>query len=168
MVPPKASRPYMPGYGIQGPDEGTGLLPWSWAQERLASSRNYWVVTLWPDGRPHAMAVWGVWDEDSVFWFTTGVRSRKARNIANDPRCVVTTAEEERPVVLEGRAEIRTRRTEIERVLGLVNAKYGTEYGLEMMDPERNATIRVSPQWAFGLDASDFTGSPTRWVFEDS
>src|SRR5262249_26976380 len=51
----RASRPYMPGYGLLGPDEGTGLLPWPWAEERLTSSRNYWVVSLWPDGRPHAM-----------------------------------------------------------------------------------------------------------------
>ena len=26
----------MPGYGVVGPEEGSGLLPWSWAQERLA------------------------------------------------------------------------------------------------------------------------------------
>jgi hypothetical protein len=36
---PRASRPYMPGYGIQGPDEGSGLLPWSWAEQRLTESR---------------------------------------------------------------------------------------------------------------------------------
>ena len=35
MGEPHASRPYMPGYGLLGPDEGTGLLPWSWAEERL-------------------------------------------------------------------------------------------------------------------------------------
>src|SRR5690606_27626478 len=33
-VEPVAERPYMPGYGIVGPDEGSGLLPWSWAVER--------------------------------------------------------------------------------------------------------------------------------------
>ena len=59
----------MPGYGIAGPSEGTGLLPWAWAEERLSGSRNYWAVTLWPDGRPHAMPVWGVWD-DASFWFS--------------------------------------------------------------------------------------------------
>jgi hypothetical protein len=58
MDQPRASRPYMPGYGIVGPTQGSGLLPWSWAEERLTASRNYWVASSWPDGRPHAMPVW--------------------------------------------------------------------------------------------------------------
>ncbi len=32
---PRASRPYMPGYGILDAASGKGLLPWSWASERL-------------------------------------------------------------------------------------------------------------------------------------
>jgi hypothetical protein len=60
MDKPRASRPYMPGYGILGPTKGSGLLPWSWAEERLTASRNYWVASSWPDGRPHSMPVWGV------------------------------------------------------------------------------------------------------------
>jgi hypothetical protein len=43
----------MPGYGVRRADQGTGLLPW--AEQRLIASRNYWVVSAWPDGRPHAM-----------------------------------------------------------------------------------------------------------------
>jgi len=41
MYPPQVSRPYMPGYGILDPDQGSGLLPWSWAAERMSSARNY-------------------------------------------------------------------------------------------------------------------------------
>src|SRR5205807_1130728 len=102
---PRASRPHMPGYRLRGPDEGTGLLPWAWAEERLAASRNYWVVTTWPDGRPHTMPVWGIWDAGAV-WFCTGGRSRKARNLAADPRCVVATEDALNPVVVEGSARI--------------------------------------------------------------
>jgi hypothetical protein len=106
MSEPRASRPYMPGYGVQGADEGAGLLPWAWAQGRLEASRNYWVTTLWPDGRPHSMPVWGVWD-DEVLWFSSSLGSRKARNVAGDPRCVIATEDANEPVVLEGRAEDR-------------------------------------------------------------
>src|SRR5947209_18432203 len=129
---PTSSRPHMPGYGIRPADEGTGLLPWSWAEQRLHASRNFWVVTLWPDGRPHAMQVWGVWDEQDCFWFTSSVRSRKALNVANDPRCTVATEDEQHPVVLSGAAEIRTSSAELARVLDLINAKYQTDYGLEL------------------------------------
>lgn len=163
-VEPKASRPYMPGYGIVGPTEGSGLLPWSWAVERLAGSRNYWVVTRWPDGRPHAMPVWGLWEQDA-FWFSSSLGSRKARNLNADPRCTVTTESAQEPVVLEGTAEIVTNPQALERMLALENAKYKTSYGIEMLDPAKNATIRVVPRWAFALDAADFTGSPTRWAF---
>src|ERR687885_452744 len=82
---PPASRPYMPGYGIVGPTEGSGLLPWSWAEQRLVASRNYWLASGRPDGRPHVMPVWGVWHQRSL-WFSSSRGSRKARNLAADPR----------------------------------------------------------------------------------
>ena len=165
LAEPRASRPHMPGYGIKGPDEGTGLLPWSWAADRLEASRNYWVTTLWPDGRPHAMPVWGVWDGEAV-WFSSGVRSRKARNLAADPRCVVTTEDAAEPVVVEGSAAIVVDADAIVRFADLMNAKYQAGMTVEFLDPRVNATIRVRPCWAFGIAHDDFTGSPTRWVFE--
>lgn len=169
MTEPRASRPHMPGYGVLPPSEGTGLLPWSWAEEKLADSRNFWVVTLWPDGRPHAMPVWGAWDrERGVFWFSSSARSRKARNIAADHRCVITSEDAANPVVIEGSAEVATARTEISRMLQLINRKYSTDYSLEFMDPATNATIRVRPRWAFGLAEDDFSGSPTRWTFQQA
>src|SRR5947208_2444549 len=85
MEIPHVSRPIMPGYGIAGPAEGSGLLHWSWAVERLTAARNYWVASVWPDGRPHIMAVWGMWD-DGTLWFTSSAGSRKVRNLTADPR----------------------------------------------------------------------------------
>jgi hypothetical protein len=154
----------MPGYGIRGPDEGTGLLPWSWAEERLAACRNYWLVTTWPDGRPHAMPIWGVWHAGAV-WFCTGGRSRKARNLAADPRCVVVTGEALNPAVVEGAARIRREDDELARFLDVYNAKYGTQIGRDFLDPGVNITVEVRPERAFGLLHDDFTGSPTRWTF---
>lgn len=168
MAEPRADRPHMPGYGTRGPMEGTGLLPWSWAEEQLDAARNFWVVTLWPDGRPHAMAVWAMWDrEHRWLWFTSSLGSRKARNVAGDPRCVATTENATDPVILEGRAEIVREARWIERVVELMNAKYGTSYGVDFLDPAAQATIRLRPERAFGLLGSDFTGSPTRWTFRD-
>ena len=154
----------MPGYGVVGPEAGGGLLSWRWAEDRLAASRNYWLATVWPDGRPHAMPVWGLWHE-RCFWFSSSVGSRKARNLRHDPRCVVATEDARDPVVMEGRAELVTELGELETVLELENGKYGTSYGIEMLDPAVNATFRVRPVWAFGLRQDDFTGSPTRWTF---
>lgn len=164
MDTPRASRPYMPGYGTLGPDQGSGLLPWSWAEQRLLASRNYWVASRWPDGHPHAMPVWGVW-HDGAFWFSSSRGSRKVRNLAADPRCVVTTENAVEPVVVEGLAEVVTDPGALATMLALENAKYHTNYGIELLDPAVNATIQVRPRWAFGLAEDDFTGSPTRWSF---
>ena len=156
-------RPHMPGYGVVGPDEGSGLLPWSWATERLQASRNYWVVTSSLEGLPHAMPVWGVWDEG--LWFSSSRASRKIRNLQSNPLCVVTTQDPASPVVVTGTATVVTESSELRRMITLVNAKYGTSYDLGTVDPESSATVRVAPSWVFGLDEQDFSGSPTRWAF---
>ena len=166
MEIPRVSRPYMPGYGISGPAEGSGLLHWSWVAERLTAARNYWVATVWPDGRPHVMPVWGMWD-DIMLWFTSAVGSRKIRNLTADPRCCITTEDASDPVVIEGMADITTEPAVLQRVIDLMNAKYHTDFGVDFLDPATNATVGVRPRRVFSLRAGDFTGSPTRWIFEE-
>ena len=56
---PKTTRPNIPGYGL--PDSKKGLLPWKWAEDRLKVSRQFWIATTRPDGRPHVMIVWALW-----------------------------------------------------------------------------------------------------------
>ena len=69
-------------------------------------------------------------------------------------------------MVLEGTAELITSPEGLETLLRRENEKYGTDYGIEMLDPEANSTFRVVPTWGFGLRQDDFQGSPTRWSFE--
>lgn len=165
MREPRAvSRPHMPGYPIRPPDQGTGLLPWSWAVERLTRSMDYWVATVRPDGRPHVMPVWGVWMDDRLL-FSTGLGSRKARNLRSDPRCSVTNDEPTEPVVVEGAAAQTTDRATIERYAAAVNAKYDVDISVEFYDPAGNGVFAVTPHTVVGLVEADFEGSPTRWTF---
>jgi PPOX class probable F420-dependent enzyme len=163
---PQATRPYMPGNGIVGPADGRGLLPWSWAEEHLVASRNYWVATVWPDGRPHVMPVEGIWHDQSL-WFASSVRSRKARNLRADPRCVVTTDNPIEPVVIEGVAEVTRDRGAIAELVARLNDKYSAKFTVAFLDPEVNATFRVLPHWVFSLNDKEFSDSPTRWEFPD-
>src|SRR6478609_10001176 len=103
---PDASRPYMPGYGIRPADEGSGLLPWPWAEAKLLASHDYWLGSSCPDGRPHLMPVWGIWMLQGL-WFSSSAGSRKALNLVADGRCTAATDDALNPVVLEGRAELR-------------------------------------------------------------
>jgi general stress protein 26 len=162
---PRASRPYMPGYGTVAADSGSGLMAWSDAARALTESVNYWLATAGgPGGAPHLMPVWGVWHAREL-WFSSGGRSRKVRNIEADPRCTASTEDAEHPVIVSGVASIVVDPAEIATFLELLNAKYDTSYGLDFLDPAVNATVRLRPEWAFALRHEDFTGSPTRWRF---
>jgi hypothetical protein len=154
----------MPGYGIEPATAGPGLLPWSWAEERLRESHDYWLATVRPGGAPHLMPVWGVWLDDAL-WFSSGLGSRKARNIEADARCSIATDSALDTVVIEGDVERVVDLDVIATFLAASNAKYAVDYDLDFLDPTVNGTYRVAPGWAFALDHDDFTGSPTRWRF---
>jgi nitroimidazol reductase NimA-like FMN-containing flavoprotein (pyridoxamine 5'-phosphate oxidase superfamily) len=164
MTEPVATRPYMPGYGVLPADAGRGLLPWSWAEERLARSHDYWLATVTPDGLPHLMPVWAVWHEHKL-WFSSSNASRKARNLKAQPGCTLSTEDPLEPVVAAGRAERIQDHQALMAMLAAENAKYGTDYGPEMVDPAANSVYALRPNWVFALDSRDFTGSPTRFVF---
>lgn len=155
----------MPGYGILPHDEGMGLLPWSWAGERLLHSHDYWLATISADGRPHVMPVCAVWS-DGMLWASSALGSRKARNLVSDGRCTITTDDALEPVVMEGHAEVEQDPAPIGAFLDAMNAKYGTSYEPSFLDPGVNATFRIAPEVVFGLTEEDFAGSPTRWTFD--
>jgi nitroimidazol reductase NimA-like FMN-containing flavoprotein (pyridoxamine 5'-phosphate oxidase superfamily) len=164
MAQPSAARPYMPGYGIAAATEGGGLLPWAWAAERLTSSHDYWLASVSPEGLPHLMPVWGVW-QDGLLWFSSSNGSRKARNLAVRSRCSVATDNPLEPVVVQGRARRVTDPAELTAMLAAENSKYGTSYGPDVVDPASNSVFALRPDWVFALDSSDFSGSPTRFTF---
>ena len=111
------------------------------------------------------MPVWAIWHAGAL-WFSSSNQSRKARNLANDRRCVLTTQDPENPVVVEGAAESLVAQSDLETLLAIENAKYGTSYGIEMLDPALNSAFRVRPRWVFALQSERFTATPTRWVFD--
>lgn len=110
------------------------------------------------------MPVWGLWLQEAI-WFSTGLRSRKARNLAADPRCVVATDDAVRPVVVEGRARQRTEPETIRTFLAAINAEYDSNLSEDFLDPKVNGVFEVRPTWVFGLDDEAFETSPTRWSF---
>ena len=164
MPEPAADRPVMPGYGVLPAAEGSGLIAWAEAERRLTVSRDYWCATVRPDGAPHVMPVWAVW-LDRRLWFSSGLRSRKARNLAADPRCTLTTDDARNPVVVDG---VVTRIVEPEPIgafVAAVNAKYAAGVTVDFQDPAVNGTFAVTPRRVIALSDGDFTGSPTRWTF---
>jgi hypothetical protein len=166
MTEPKASRPYWPDALENPTDATTGLKPWSWALVRLEKSHNYWIATSRPDGRPHLMLVWGIWWQDT-FWFSTGPRARKAKNIAVNPHCVIATEKADEAVILEGTVEEIKDRAIWKTVCQEYDRKYGGNV-LPLLESSGGNVYRVQPRMAFGQDehAENFTESVTRWTFD--
>jgi general stress protein 26 len=148
------------GYGIASSEQG--VLPWSWAEERLAASRNYWIVTADDGGRPHAMPVWGLWLEGAV-WFSSDRDSRKARNIARRPGIVVHLESGDQAVIVEGRAEEVGDRSALEPFARAYKDKYGFRFDL---DHPVGLVYRVRPGAVFGWRERDFPLTATRWLFD--
>jgi general stress protein 26 len=160
----------MSDYGV--PTDPAGALPWGWAEERLVRNRNYWVVTASASGRPHALPVWGVWLTDTErFWFSCSPGARKARNIAENPQCVVAVDDTIECVSVEGRARI-VDPTGAGSVADPAVAAYVQKY---WEDPSvhaemeaflrSHAIIEFTPERAFGIIERDveFAQRATRW-----
>jgi hypothetical protein len=161
---PKPSRPRAPGYGF--PETTKGLLSWSWAEQRLKKSHNYWITTVKPDGAPHTMVVWGLW-QDGRFLFSTGSKSRKARNLAENPKCIVCNEHAHEAIIVEGVAEIADVAAR-KKMLPAYERKYKFDMSsmkddiLSMKEP----VFAVRPRVVFAMWEKHFQSKSTRWTFE--
>ena len=162
---PRAGRPFAPGYGIVGADDGDGLLPWSWVAGKMNRCRTFWVVTIHggkehgTGPRPHVMPVWGVWLDDA-FFFSTGRTSRKGQNLAANPACTVTNDDGREAVIVQGEAKPVAENATLERVASAYKKKY-------KMDPRGmgEPIFAVRPGKVFGFIEKSFPKSATRWTF---
>lgn len=144
----------MPGYGIH--ENTKDVLPWSWGVDLLNRARNPVLSTVRPDGRPHAMPLWGLW-LGHVYCFSTAITSVKSENLKKNPACVITADDGDDAVILEGRAEISP-------LPDGFTAAYKEKYG-ETIDEGPIWILR--PTVAFAFQATeDFPKTATRWVFE--
>ncbi|MEO6713306.1 MAG: pyridoxamine 5'-phosphate oxidase family protein [Mycobacteriales bacterium] len=160
--PFSTDRPDLPGYGLAPADGGEGLLPWSWAVEKVEHARNYWVATSSPSGVPHLAAVWGVWVGGALY-FSTGKQTVKARNLAASARCVVSTEGADEAVVVHGVAE----RVGDPAAVDYVRKVYVEKYGEGFPDATEEPLFAVAPRIVVGTmsDPARFTTTATRWHF---
>jgi nitroimidazol reductase NimA-like FMN-containing flavoprotein (pyridoxamine 5'-phosphate oxidase superfamily) len=158
--------------------EGAVATGWAQARAGLAEADVYWLSTVRPDGRPHVTPLIGIW-LDGALYFCTGPAERKAKNLAQNPHCILTTGRNSLDgldLVVEGEAAKVVDEAELARVADTYESKYGrrftapegTWFGLG--DAIRSGDVlvcRVAPTTAFGFGkGTQF--SQTRWQFSDS
>ena len=162
-IGPVADRPLFPEGYIQGE---TALLPWTWAEERLAKAGNYWFCTTRPDGRPHVVPAWAVW-MDGAIYFDGSPETRRARNLARNPAITVHLENGSEAVIVDGDSEPVGKPDPqwAGRLADAFAAKYEAAFGYRP-DPKQwdeGGLWRVRPRTVLGW--SDFAKDPTRWRF---
>jgi uncharacterized pyridoxamine 5'-phosphate oxidase family protein len=150
--------------------EGATATPWAEAVGRLEEAKTYWLSTVRPDGRPHVTTLFAVWLEGALY-FCTGKTERKARNLADNANCVITTGcnvLEGVDLVIEGEAVQVSDEANLRRVADRYAAKYGWQYtvrdGAFYGEGGRAEVYEVTPTTAFGFSKGE-SFSQTRWRF---
>jgi hypothetical protein len=151
-----------PLYGLKPRKQ---YLPFSYAQKRLARSRNYWICTTRPDGRPHSIPVWGFWIDGAVY-FGTASSSRKARNLAHNPAVSLHLNSGDDVVILEGAA------VKVDLSDKLTFKKLDTasrsKYKMPLMVVPESVVYSVRPRVVLAWTEKDFPNNATRWTFDSA
>jgi hypothetical protein len=158
-------------------------IPWSRAERQLDAQiheeghgTTHWLATTSPDGQPHVAAVGALW-VDGEFYFTSGPRTRKSRNLAENPSCAISVSLGDIDVVISGTARKVTDQPTLQRLARLYEAqgwpaKVGdaaitAEFSAPSAGPPPWNLYAVTPSTAVGVATAEPHGA-TRWRFKPS
>ena len=160
-------------------------MPWSRPRDQLVagtsrpgsgrdSGRTFWLATVGAGGRPHATAVGAVWEDDRI-WFVSGPGTRKSRNLAADPRCVITVSLDDIDLVIEGSARRVTDPATLEKLVAVYRDQgwpaevsgdaFTAPYSAPSAGPPPWYLYEVVPVTAFGVATTE-PGGAMRWRFD--
>jgi hypothetical protein len=163
MTTPKVSRPQFPKGYVDNP---ASYVDWSWVAAQLTDSKNYWLCSARPDGRPHVVPRWAVYVDESIY-YDGSPETRHAQNIVANPHISVHLESGDRVVILEG-ISAPAGKPDPDLANRLVEA-YRIKYAALGYTPEPH-------QWDEGglyvftpsqcIAWTSFTQDPTKFVFD--
>ena len=160
---------------------GNEAIPWSRPQKHLKGfqadrGKTTWLSTTRPDGRPHTAGVGAVWLDDR-FYFTSGPGTRKSRNLAKNPTCVISVALPDIDLVIEGTAVRVTDDATLQRLAehfaeggwpaSVEDGALTAEFSAPSAGPPPWYLYEVTPAVAFGVATAEPHGA-MRWQFTDA
>ncbi|TMC36966.1 MAG: pyridoxamine 5'-phosphate oxidase family protein [Chloroflexi bacterium] len=158
---------------LYAPEDTRPETSWAELVRRLAASRTFWLSTA-RNIRPHVMPLLAV-SVDRAIYFCAGPATRKARNLARESRCVLTTAADGVDIVVEGKAVRVTDGPTLERVADEYRSKYGWDpeprdgefhgEGAPTAGPPPLHLYELVPETAFGF-GTDESLNAMRWTFD--
>jgi nitroimidazol reductase NimA-like FMN-containing flavoprotein (pyridoxamine 5'-phosphate oxidase superfamily) len=163
---------------------GYDLAPLEWDRVRKALEEwhlqgptgddlphTHWLATTNPDGSPHVVAVGAVL-HNGAYYFTSGPGTRKSKNLAQNPHCVITLAAKGMDIAVEGEAAKVSDDAKLHRVAEVFasggwapevrNGAYVHEYSAPSAGPPPWDLYELTPKTVYGLATSEPYGA-TRW-----
>jgi general stress protein 26 len=114
---------------------GATARPWADVVAAMEAAEIFWLSTTRRDGRPHVTPLPAMW-RDGALHFCTGPEEQKARNLAAEPRCILTTGTDRYlsglDIVVEGTAERVTDEATLEALAAMWRDKL--DWPFEVVD----------------------------------
>lgn len=120
-------------------------------EQRLRNDYVIWLNSVQPDGRPHAIIVWFLWDGETVLIFSRP-KKQKLRNLQQNPHVLLAFDNSHNgsdPITIEGTAQLLAP-GEVDATLTAYVEKYGDGIKQLGFTPEQMAAqfsqgIRITP-----------------------
>ena len=135
--------------------------------------RSYWLSTTNPDGSPHTTGIGALWI-GGRFYFVSGDGTRKSKNLALNPRVVISAGLPNLDLTVDG---VATKVTDEAKLQHIAEAYAANGWGPTVRDGafyhDYSAPSAGPPPWqvyevtatkAIGLGGEEAVGA-TRWVF---
>jgi len=181
MLRDPISKKNLDGYGAP-------IIPWEKVHKRIQEGftqapktggpdrHTAWLATVRPDGNPHVMPI-GVLFVDDAFYFNTGPKTRKARNIARNPSSVIMIATEDFDLIVQGPSKRIVDPARLQRIADafrkegweptVVKGGLTAKYSAPSAGPPPWNVYEVNPETIFALGTAEPYGA-TRWKFKIS
>jgi len=163
MTTPKVTRPQFPRGYVDNP---ASYVDWNWVAAQLTETKNYWLCSTRPDGRPHVVPRWAVYLDDKIY-YDGSPETRHAQNIEENPHVSVHLESGDQVIILEGTSG-PAGKPDSDVAARLVK-EYRKKYAAQGYSPEPH-------QWDQGglyvftphqcIAWTQFTKDPTKFVFE--
>lgn len=151
---------------------GAPAVPWPEARQVLEEAATYWLATVRSDGRPHVTTLIAMWHDEALY-FSTGPAEQKAKNLSENPHCILTTGcnrlDAGLDVVVEGLAVRVTDEASLRALAEAWQAKYGSDWPLAGSEDAPDLVFQVAPMQAFGFRkgfGEGGQGCQTRWRWD--
>lgn len=164
MANPKISRPQFPPGYVENPKSS---VSWNTVEDRLRNAKNYWLCSVYPDGRPHVIPRWAVYVDGKIY-YDGSPETRHARNIAQNPRAALHLESGDQALIVEGTARAAGKPSE--SLAARIAAAYCEKYTQFGYCPEPNqwddgGLFVFTPQKV--LTWTNFMDDPTRFTLSE-